>query len=153
ALTPCVFVAGHLERNRQAGEVGIVDNIINDLSKLGLGGLGNRILNHAFSVGDKLFVLYFDSRLIGLLAVAVGVGVVVASFIFRRGHQARPVALWPFVLVLIIAYLVLPDHIGRNGGSILARLPPIFALLGLACLRGPTRPGQRRAVVAVVYIL
>jgi hypothetical protein len=104
-----------------------------------------------FALADEVFTYHAGST-VPLAMIFGGYLLVLTMFTIAippnrpPGSGAGPGPLFPavFGVLLLAAYLLVPDHLGGgdgglpNGGFLKARLAPLPPLLWLACLREPT---------------
>jgi hypothetical protein len=106
----------------------------------------------------ELFAVYADAwplGLFGLLAVALWAGLARAKVDDGGGPSGLGAwrrSLASLAAVLLVAFVVVPDHLGAQGGFLKARLAPVPFLLGLSLLPH-ARPRGSRALGIVPLLL
>jgi hypothetical protein len=102
------------------------------------------------AIDDELFAHHLGTDVPGTLVLTAYLAVLAALAVASRSwEEGVPGPVFPaaFAVLLLGAYLVVPEHLGADqGGFLRTRLAPLPFLLGLACLREPAAFGPRLVV-------
>ena len=119
-----------------------------DHSLAALRGKGAGLWKDLAALDRELFECHAGARLPFTLLLLPYCALLVCFTVVGRWsgeHDSTPGRLFPFLfgLLLLAAYLLVPDDLHRHGGVLKARLALLPPLVWLACLREPAHFGMR----------
>jgi hypothetical protein len=166
AALPAVCLAmNYFEETRFGRSPAAMKVVVDPVSRLRGDLRESEIENDLIALDDEIFTYHAGKQVSITMVLSIGLVLLTGIMLIDTAGRQRPAddpgSLFPVVFGLLVlgAYLLLPNHLGGgdgglpNGGFLKTRLAPLPFLFWLAALRDPVLLGPRIAVRATAVVL